>query len=138
MTRRALSTTLEGRKMANQPVVDEKLVAYCGLYCGTCKLYLKGRCKGCVERKNAGWCKVRTCCLENKYDTCAACKKFEDIDDCSVFNNFFSKVFFWVFNSNRKANVEKIKLHGKKALAEELSGMGRPSYKRKHKHTHKN
>jgi len=29
-------------------IADEKLVAKCGLYCGACGAYLKGRCPGCA------------------------------------------------------------------------------------------
>ena len=46
-------------------ISDPKLVAFCGLYCGACKAYLKERCPGCHDNEKATWCKVRTCCLEN-------------------------------------------------------------------------
>ena len=39
-------------------VADPKLVAYCGLYCGACGAYLRGRCPGCIENYKATWCKV--------------------------------------------------------------------------------
>jgi len=32
---------------------NAELVAYCGLYCGACGAYLKGRCPGCHENKKA-------------------------------------------------------------------------------------
>ena len=31
-------------------VADKNLIAYCGLYCGACRSYLKGSCPGCQEQ----------------------------------------------------------------------------------------
>ena len=50
-----------------------ELVARCGLYCGACGSYLKGRCPGCRENVKATWCKVRACCGEHSYASCADC-----------------------------------------------------------------
>jgi hypothetical protein len=36
-------------------LVNKDLVAHCGLYCGACGAYLKGRCPGCHENVKAGW-----------------------------------------------------------------------------------
>ena len=89
--------------------VDENLVAHCGLYCGACPSYLKGRCPGCHENTKATWCGVRTCCGEHSYETCADCKELTDPNDCAKFNNFFSKVIGFVLNSTRQACVLKIR-----------------------------
>ena len=43
--------------------VNTDLVAHCGLYCGACKSYLNGKCKGCHENSKAAWCKIRSCCI---------------------------------------------------------------------------
>ena len=59
-------------------VSDHGLVAYCGLYCGACGRYLKDKCPGCHENQKAGWCKVRVCCVDNHYASCADCEQFED------------------------------------------------------------
>ncbi len=90
-------------------IADPKLVAYCGLYCGACKKYLKGSCPGCADNDKASWCKVRQCCIQNGYTSCAECKDFPDVLECKQFNNFFSKIFAFIFKSDRKACINKIK-----------------------------
>jgi len=89
--------------------VDSKLVARCGLYCGACRSYRSGKCPGCHENAKATWCKVRTCCAENNYNTCAECKDFSDPNACKKFNNVVSKIFAVVFRSDRAACIEQIK-----------------------------
>jgi hypothetical protein len=91
---------------------DPTLVAYCGLYCGACGAYLKGRCTGCQENVKAKWCKVRACCAEHSYNSCADCKDFADPNDCRKFNNLIAKVIGVVLNSNRQACVLKIREMG--------------------------
>jgi hypothetical protein len=88
---------------------DKKLIAYCGLYCGACGAYLKGRCLGCHENVRVGWCKVRSCCQELKYSSCADCKTFPDPKKCKKFHNFISKTIGLFLNSNRAACIGKIR-----------------------------
>jgi len=90
-------------------VADSNLVAYCGLYCGSCRSYLKGRCPGCHENARATWCGVRRCCQERGYASCADCRDHADPNGCRQFNNVISKVMSLVFNSNRPACVLKIR-----------------------------
>lgn len=96
---------------------DPSLVAYCGLYCGACRSYLKGRCPGCHENRKATWCKVRTCCGEHSYTTCASCQEFPDPQDCRKFNNLMARVIGVLFNSNRRACVLKIRELGVERFA---------------------
>jgi hypothetical protein len=100
---------------------DASLIAFCGLYCGACGAYLREKCLGCRENTKAGWCKIRLCCGENKYKSCADCTGFKDVDDCGKFNNIISRVFGFVFRSNRKACIEQIRSKGLKAHAEIMS-----------------
>jgi hypothetical protein len=93
-------------------VADKSLVAYCGIYCGACKKYLSGSCPGCHENEKASWCKVRSCCMENGYASCAGCIEFSNPMDCKKFNNFFSKFFALIFRSDREAGISKIKDSG--------------------------
>ena len=93
-------------------VKDSNLVAYCGLYCGACKSYLKKKCPGCHENAKASWCKIRSCNIEHGYRSCADCTEFADPKDCKKFNNFFSKFFAIVFSSDRPACIAKIKESG--------------------------
>ena len=82
---------------------DVNLVAYCGLYCGACGAYRRGRCPGCHENSKATWCKVRSCCMENGHSSCADCKTPADPRECRKFNNFIAKIFGLIFRSDRRA-----------------------------------
>jgi hypothetical protein len=93
-------------------IADQSLVAFCGLYCGACGKYLKGKCVGCHENNKAGWCSVRACNIQNNYQSCADCKEFTNPMDCKKFNNFFSKVFALILKSDRAACIAKIKAEG--------------------------
>ena len=92
--------------------VDRNLVAYCGLYCGSCKKYLNESCPGCHENRKASWCKIRSCNMEHGYASCADCKEFSDPKECKKFNNFISKLMAIVFQSDRPACIAKIKAEG--------------------------
>jgi hypothetical protein len=88
---------------------NKDLVANCGLYCGACGAYLKERCPGCRENVKAKWCKIRTCCGEQAYASCAECKEFADPNDCRQFNSLISRLVGLALNSNRRACVLKIR-----------------------------
>ena len=109
---------------------NPKLVAYCGLYCGACKAYLKGKCPGCAENVKAGWCKVRKCCIENNYTSCADCKQLEDFSKCKEYNTFMAKLFGFIFRSDRKACINRIKEIGVEQFAGEMAEKGLQSIKR--------
>ncbi len=97
---------------------DIDLIAHCGLYCGACPKFLKGRCPGCRQNSKASWCKVRSCCQEHGYATCADCGTHEDPRTCRKFDNAIAKLFGLVFNSNRAACIAKIRLLGPLPYAE--------------------
>jgi hypothetical protein len=109
---------------------DPKLVAHCGLYCGACKAYLKGRCPGCHENAKATWCKVRTCCMTAGYASCADCRDLPEAMDCRKFNNAISKVFGLLFRSDRGACIRQIKAAGLAGHAEKMAAAGRHTIKR--------
>jgi len=100
---------------------DTELVAYCGLYCGACRAWRKGRCPGCHENARAGWCKVRTCCIDNHWSSCAQCTKCDDVQDCDWYNNLIARIFGWIFRSDRRACVLRIKEIGPEAFAAEMA-----------------
>ncbi len=106
-------------------VADPKLVAFCGLYCGACGTYLKGRCPGCRDNEKASWCKVRTCCLETGYSSCADCTKFPDPKDCGKFHNFISIVIGFVLRSDRRACITQIRQKGIEGHAEDMAATRR-------------
>ncbi len=111
-------------------VKDVNLVAFCGLYCGACGQYLRERCPGCRENTKAGWCKIRVCCLDNKYNSCADCSDFREVNDCGKFNNAISKIFALVFRSNRRACIQQIRDKGLDEHAEIMTRMKRHSLPR--------
>lgn len=106
------------------------LVAYCGLYCGACKSFLKERCKSCHDNQKATWCKVRLCCIKNHYLSCADCKEFTDPRNCRLFNNFLSKAFGFIFRSDRAACIAQIRKIGVQAHADKMAEQGLQSVRR--------
>jgi hypothetical protein len=111
-------------------VTDPKLVAYCGLYCGACRAYLNDRCPGCLENTKASWCKVRSCCRDNHYASCADCKDFQNPSDCGMFNNWIAKIFGFIFHSNRAACISQIRRIGIDAHAADMAGKKRQTIKK--------
>ena len=102
-------------------VADIGLIAYCGLYCGACRSYLKDRCSGCHENDRATWCKVRACCREKRYFSCADCTAFADPRDCTKFTNFMSKTIGFVLRSDRRACIQQINRLGMKGHADTMA-----------------
>ena len=111
-------------------VADPQLVAYCGLYCGACRRLLAGKCAGCADNEKATWCKVRACCIENGYRSCADCTLVDDVVNCEKYNNFIAKLFGLIFRSNRKACIYRIKAIGLENFAEEMAEKGMPGVRR--------
>ncbi|MDD2716565.1 MAG: DUF3795 domain-containing protein [Candidatus Wallbacteria bacterium] len=106
---------------------DPTLIAACGLYCGACGSYLKGRCMGCRLNEKAFWCKVRTCCIKLNYKSCANCRKFLDPEQCGLFSNFFSKLIAMFTGSSRSSCIKRIREVGAEKYAEEMASSGRMS-----------
>src|SRR5512133_3501151 len=103
---------------------DSKLIAYCGLYCGACGSYLKGKCPGCDKNEKASWCKIRECCRENNFKSCADCDK-TDLADCKKYNNFMSRIIGVVLNSDRSACIRLIRQTGYDEFAMEMARSGK-------------
>jgi len=93
-------------------VADANLIAFCGLYCGACRRYLLDKCPGCRENEKASWCGVRSCCLENNWNSCADCETVSNVSDCKKYNNFMARLFGFIFRSNRAACIALIKEKG--------------------------
>ena len=111
-------------------VADKNMVAFCGLYCGACGQYLRGKCAGCVKNEKAAWCSIRKCNNEHSWKSCAQCTSFGDVNECGKFNNLMSKIFGFIFRSNRKACIERIKAVGYDQFAVEMAAAKRPSIAR--------
>lgn len=111
-------------------VANPELAGYCGLYCGACGSYLKERCPGCHENTKAGWCKIKVCCEDNEYQTCADCKEFENPSACGKFNNFMSKLIALFTRSDRVACINRIKDLGVQGYADEMTKLGKQSIRK--------
>jgi hypothetical protein len=90
---------------------DPQLIAYCGLYCGACRKFMTGKCTGCQKLSQPHWCKIRTCCIDKKFNSCADCL-LETPNACKKFNNPVSKVFSLIFGSNREKCILTIREKG--------------------------
>jgi hypothetical protein len=107
------------------------LVSPCGIFCGACHRYKKGNCPGCSGNDKASWCKIRICTKEHGFLTCADCREFSDLNDCSKFNTFIAKIFALIFRSDRKASLHRITKIGINAYGEEMEKKGMQVIKRK-------
>lgn len=108
-----------------------ELVSPCGIYCGECPRYKKGKCPGCKELETATWCKVRTCTKERGYHTCAECSEYDDVQACGKFNNFFAKFFAFIFKSDRKASLQRISEIGVEEYILEMERLQIPVIKKR-------
>lgn len=108
--------------------VDRRQIGACGLYCGACRKYAGGKCPGCRDNENASWCKIRKCCQEKGFHTCAECDK--DVKECKIHNNFIGKVFALIFRSDRAACIRNIRENGEQAYAEEMTRRGLQTMKK--------
>src|SRR5215475_14780419 len=97
---------------------DENLIAYCGLYCGACPTYTSGKCEGC--RGNSPkcavlykQCKVRPCCADNGFFTCADCTIYASTKECKKYNPLLLKIASWIESSDRSKSIEMIKTKGR-------------------------
>ncbi len=100
---------------------DKDLVAFCGLYCGTCKKYLRDKCLGCSKNEKAGWCKIRKCCIKNNYNSCADCETIKNLDNCRNLNNFFAKFIGFILRSDKVKYLNRIKEVGYEEFAKEMA-----------------
>jgi hypothetical protein len=119
--------------MNSNRIDKQKLVAYCGLYCGNCKQFKKGKCPGCRENEKAKWCKIRTCCIENNYDSCADCKNESSVKDCKKYNTFVSGLIELFFRTDRSECISVIKRDGKQEYVELMEKSGKMSLPKKKK-----
>ncbi len=109
---------------------DKKLIAKCGLYCGACSKFLKSSCPGCQDNIKATWCKVRSCCLEHSYGSCAECSSYAQAVECGKFNNFIARIFGFIFRSDRNACIERIKELGPESYAREMTEQQKQTIKK--------
>ncbi|TLX77031.1 DUF3795 domain-containing protein [Labilibacter sediminis] len=112
------------------PVNDKNLVAFCGLYCGTCAKYKKGKCPGCPENTKATWCKIRSCNMENGFENCAQCTITKP-KDCKKLNNPIGRIFEYIFKTDRLASLNYIKENGAELYVGKMCSLNQMSIKKK-------
>ena len=97
--------------------ININMISYCGFYCGACPKYTKGQCEGCkgdTPKCAVGYksCKVRPCCIENGFNSCANCNKVESVKDCKIYNPFMIRFGQFITRTNRRLGIEIIKEKG--------------------------
>lgn len=102
--------------------LNTKMVSYCGFYCGECPTFKKGKCEGCKGdsvKCAVGYkvCKVRPCCIENNYSSCADCTKYTSVQSCKLYNPFLINFFQFILKSSRRKGIEMIKEKGELEFA---------------------
>jgi hypothetical protein len=110
--------TNKHQNSSEQIIGNEQLISYCGLYCKACPAFTSGKCDGCRvnSEKSAVYyrkCKVKPCCIENGFFTCADCTKYTSTKDCKKYNPLLLKIAAWVESSDRSKAIEMIKAKGR-------------------------
>lgn len=101
-----------------QTADNEKLIAYCGIYCGACPSFTSDKCEGC--RSNSAKsaikfkkCQVKPCCVENGFFTCADCDKYVSVKECKKYNPLLLRIASKLEGSDRSKAIEMIKTKGR-------------------------
>uniref|UniRef100_UPI0032177A05 DUF3795 domain-containing protein n=1 Tax=uncultured Draconibacterium sp. TaxID=1573823 RepID=UPI0032177A05 len=115
--------------LKNEAIQNTDLIAFCGLYCGTCRKYKKGKCPGCAQNTKATWCKIRTCNIEHEYVNCTDCT-LTDRRTCTKLNNPIGKMFELVFRTDRLKSLQFIQDKGGKAYSHKMWTLGQMSFKK--------
>lgn len=75
--------------------MNEELLGCCGAYCGTCRVMKAKMCRGCKLGYHNGSrdiskakCKIKICCIKNRFTSCADCK---DYSVCEIIQGFHHK-----------------------------------------------
>ena len=104
---------------------DENLIGYCGIYCGECLSFKSGKCGGC--RGNSAkaaykQCKVKPCCVENGFFTCADCTIYASTKECKKYNPLLLKIASRIEGSDRSKSIEMIKAKGRAEFLTFMTG----------------
>jgi hypothetical protein len=110
--------TSKPQNQSEQMTSNEPFIAYCGLYCKFCPAFKSGKCDGCrgISAKSSVYykkCKVKMCCIENGFFTCADCTIYASTKECKKYNPLLLKIASWVESSDRSKAIEMIKEKGR-------------------------
>ena len=47
--------------------------------------------------------------MDNEYDTCADCTDFQELRECKKLNNIISKIFGFIYKTNRIESLNRIR-----------------------------
>ncbi len=115
---------------------NERLIAYCGLYCGACPSFTSGKCDGC--RSNSAKsavkyrkCPVKPCCAEQEVFTCADCTKYISVKECEKYNPLLLRIALKLEGSDRSKAVEMIKAKGWTEFLAFMESKNRVAFKTK-------
>ena len=110
------------QNQSEQMTDNEQFIGYCGLYCKACPAFTSGKCDGCRvdSAKTAVYykkCKVKPCCAENGFFTCADCTICASTKECKKYNPLLLKIASWIESSDRSKAIEMIKTKGRTEFA---------------------
>jgi hypothetical protein len=93
-------------------------LAYCGIYCASCEIHLKGgkdgkKCKGCTHPSKESTCKVFLCAKAKGVANCGLCASFET---CEIAKQHHEKP---LYRQVARRTCQKIKASGLVAVAAE-------------------
>ncbi len=108
-----------------------KQISYCGLYCNNCKKFQKGKCPGCAKNEKASWCKIRQCGMEKGIENCSQCDEYTNLKDCKKFSNPVSKIFEFIFRSDRVASLTMVGEEGRDAFIKKMEEENRMVIRKK-------
>jgi hypothetical protein len=96
---------------------DEKLIAYCGFFCGACPTYTSDKCEGCRGNSpkcavGVKKCQIKQCCVENGFFTCADCTIYISTKECKKYNPTSIKFGEWLSSTCRRKGIEMIRKKG--------------------------
>lgn len=73
-------------------------------------MFKKDKCRGCKDKRAINKnCQIEKCVKSHSFETCAECGEFKDLKECKKLNNIISKIFGFVFKTDRIANLEKLR-----------------------------
>ncbi|MBU1153973.1 hypothetical protein KKB84_08465 [bacterium] len=89
---------------------QDMIIAYCGLCCTNCGMYQKNKCQGCHSDKPMNRnCRMKACAMARGFITCAQCADFTDLKGCKKLYNVVSRLFGFVFRSDRIGGLNSIR-----------------------------
>ena len=106
------------QNQSEQMTDNEPFIAYCGLYCKACPAFVSGKCEGCrVDSAKSAVlykkCKVKPCCVENGFFTCADCTIYASTKACKKYNPLMLNISSWIGCVNRSKCIDMIKEKGR-------------------------